>query len=89
MSSVNSKSNKSAKRSTMPEISLEYINKFALIGQKLALHEVNNQSTTVIFTLEVEKENIIAELPSKDLLGKFQQKLEVLKHVISSFLKFL
>lgn len=62
MSSINSKSNKSAKPSTTQEILLESITKLALIDQTLALHEVNDQSMTVIFTSEVEKENIIAEL---------------------------
>lgn len=62
MSSINSKSNKSAKPSTTQEILLESITKLALIDHKLALHEVNDQSMTVIFTSEVEKENIIAEL---------------------------
>lgn len=61
MSSINSKSNKSAKLSTTQEILLESITKLALIDQTLALHEVNDQSMTVIFTSEVEKENIIAE----------------------------
>lgn len=62
MSSINSKSNKSAKPSTTQEILLESITKLALIDHTLALHEVNDQSMTVIFTSEVEKENIIAEL---------------------------